>query len=382
MNPELGIDLIDNDGKDITKLDLYQHYRPMTWNQMVGQRSTVSALRKYVQTDKLPAAFIFAGKHGCGKTTAAFILARALNCPNVDAEGNPCNTCDVCRSIVMEQGAGFAGFQFKAASNMSNGIDDVRSIIQQSYNRSTLKHPVFIIDEFQVLRKSAGAYQEFLAPLESGLPALFIFCTTDINDIKKSSSALVSRCTSFSFGEVSGEDMFPLCRSILENEGYSVIKGTDGDIDNKIVSTGQISNAINAGGGSVRDTLTNLSTVIMTGRQAKVDDLILLLSYVFHKKNRGMAIKTVMDASTDGVDIQALSASFADACGRMLVLADGGDVGRTDNKAIITVSKEYKPKDFSMAMTVVGEAMANMTWGAGDPRIYLEIALMKIIDNL
>ena len=93
------IDYIDNDENNINELDFYQKYRPMTFDDVYGQKNVVEALRSYVkqfhETGKLPPAIILAGLHGSGKTTLAFILARALNCARVDKKWNPCNECDL-----------------------------------------------------------------------------------------------------------------------------------------------------------------------------------------------------------------------------------------------------------------------------------------------
>lgn len=381
------IDTIDISQDRIDDLDLYQKYRPMTFDDVYGQSNTVEALRSYVksyhETGKLPAAIILAGLHGSGKTTLAFILARALNCQHVDSRWNPCNECDSCRGIIMDENGSLPGFKYQAMSNLVNGIDDVRALIQQSYIRSSLKKPVFVLDEAQALSKSQGAWDCFLNPIESGTPTLFIFCTTEPSKIAK---AVRSRCVKLSFGPISREDMMHLCVDILNNEGYTLRKepspGDNNRSDGKIVYKGQVMSAVDQGGGSARDTLTALSMIIESGMTQKSSTNSDLLDAVFSSRSRGQAIRILTEAESNGEQMDSIAAVFADSCGRMTALADGVPDGDGDGTAIIQLSRLYSADVYADAMTYVGQALSGMAWGAGDPRIYLEIAVMRIIGML
>lgn len=380
------IDIIDNARERIDDLDLYQKYRPMTFDDVYGQPNTVEALRSYVksfhETGRLPAAIILAGLHGSGKTTLAFILARALNCEHVDSRWNPCNECDSCRGIIMDENGSLPGFKYQAMSNLVNGIDDVRALIQQSYIRSSLRKPVFVLDEAQALNKSQGAWDCFLNPIESGTPTLFVFCTTEPSKIAK---AVRSRCVKLSFGPISRDDMTHLCVDILKNEGYKLLKEINPNKDygvERIVSKGQVLSAVDQGGGSARDTLTALSMIISSGLKPKSSTNNNLLHAVFASRSRGRAIQILTEAANNGEQMDSVGAVFADSCGRMTALADGVPVGDGDGAEIIGVSRLYPASVYADAMTCVGEALSGMAWGAGDPRIYLEIALMRIIGTL
>lgn len=380
------IDNIDNSADRINDIDLYQKYRPMTFDDVYGQTSTVEALRSYVkqfhETGKLPAAIILAGLHGSGKTTLAFILARALNCENVDDRWNPCNKCDSCRGIIMDENGALPGFKYQAMSNLVNGIDDVRALIQQSYNKTSLKKSVFVLDEVQVLNKSQGAWDLFLNPIESGTPTLFIFCTTEPSKIAK---AVRSRCVKLSFGPIAREDMMHLCTDILRNEGYKLLKELKPGSNysgERIATKGQIISAVDQGGGSARDTLTALTTILSAGMNPNHSTNTDLLNAVFALRSKGKTIKILTDAANNGEQMDSTASVLADACGRMTALADGIPKSDSDGTEIVKASKLYPVNAYSNAMTYIGEALAGMAWGAGDPRIYLEIALLKTIDML
>lgn len=371
------LDTIDNDISN-DSLDLYQKYRPLTWDDMIGQESTIKGLRRSVITGNLPAAYIFAGKHGCGKTTAAFILARALNCPNVDKRGNPCNVCESCKSISMN--SNIMGFNYQAASNATN-IDSVREIIKNAYIKSPMKKPVWILDEFQALQKSNGAYDEFLAPIENGVPTTFIFCTTEINKINK--PALLSRCRKFTFGEVSMNEMIPFCVSIMHNEGYEIVKDGDSPTSDKYITRNQVINAVNYGGGSVRDTLSRLSAIVMSGEGQGESTINSIIVNVFGKRDIGQSIQCIEDASQRGEDINELTGLIADYIGKMIMMNNNVNNGNmVGNTMIRKIAKQYGSDTLAASMTIVGSALSDITWGSADARIYLEIAILKIISLL
>lgn len=383
LKTTVSIDYIDNDADNINELDFYQKYRPMSFDDVYGQENTVEALRGYVkqfhETGKLPAAIILSGLHGSGKTTLAFILARALNCEHVDEHWNPCNECDSCRGIVMDANAATPGFKYQAMSNLVNGIEDVRNLIAQSYNRTSLKKGVYILDEVQTLSKSQGAWDCFLNPIESGSPTLYIFCTTEPQKI---ASAVRSRCSSYTFGPIARTELIRLCVNIMKTEGYTISKNDDDINADKTVTANQIRAAVDAGNGSARDTLTALSKILSSGLTHSTNTNNLLINSVFRERKRGETIRILTNASNNGEDMSAAAELFADSCGRMAAISDGVKPDDADSKIIRVTASSFNAKVFSEAMTYTGEALANMSWGSGDPRIYFEIALMRTINML
>lgn len=372
------VDTVDGVGRD-----LYQKYRPLTWEGIIGQDATVKALRSTVinvrglkggSTGSLSPAYLFAGKHGCGKTTAAFVFARALNCPNVSEDGNPCNECDVCRSITMD--GDVSGFSYQAASNAAN-IETVREIIRNAYARSPMPHPIWILDEFQALQKSNGAYDEFLHPIENGdLPTTFIFCTTDTKGIKP---ALISRCQQLNFAPVGRSQLEGLCEAIMASEHVRVVDESDPAAgDDGTITRQQIMSAVSAGAGSVRDTLSQLQVVRISDTGHGMSPADRLLRTVFVRRSVSETVGVVEDIENSGVDMSQVMTTMMNDCASMAKLADGGSMSAMYSTQVKDVAGMYPATLFIHVMDFLGESMKNATWN-GNASGWLELALLKSV---
>ena len=140
---------------------LYRQYRPLKFDDVVGQEAAVTALRQSVVAKKLAHAYLFCGQHGTGKTTIAKIFARAVNCEN-PVNGNPCNECPTCKGIL--DGSILDVTEMDAASN--NGVDDIRPILQEvNFAPTRTTYKVYIIDEVHMLSK--GAFNALLKTISS-----------------------------------------------------------------------------------------------------------------------------------------------------------------------------------------------------------------------
>ena len=136
-------------------------YRPGTFSSVVGQAHVTNTLKSAILLDQLAHAFLFSGPRGVGKTTCARILAKAINCENLQEDGEPCNSCESCDSY--NQGKSINIHELDAASN--NSVDDIRNLIEQTrYIPSNGKRSVYIIDEVHML--SQAAFNAFLKTLE------------------------------------------------------------------------------------------------------------------------------------------------------------------------------------------------------------------------
>jgi hypothetical protein len=210
-------------------MDLYKKYRPKTWGEVVGEKPVIDSILTAVKNNALPSAYLFSGPRGCGKTTVARLLAKTLNCTNLDEDFNPCNECKTCKAIDSNS---FLGVHYISAAN-NGDISSIRNILS-SIQRRTLgvKRPIWIIDEFQNLSKQA--FDTFLIPLEQDSPnALFIFCTTRISKIPLT---LVSRSQARTFTLVPEADIRNICTKILINEGFKLV---DNESAENSVPTGQ-----------------------------------------------------------------------------------------------------------------------------------------------
>lgn len=187
-------------------------YRPTTWDDVVGQEHVVTTLRNAIKNDQLAQSFLFCGPRGVGKTTCARILAKTINCENLQADGEACNTCNSC--IAFQENASFNIHEIDAASN--NSVEDIRSLTDQvRYAPQSGKYKIYIIDEVHML--SAQAFNAFLKTLEEPPSYVkFILATTEKHKIIPT---ILSRCQIFDFNRITVRDMIKQLKKICKNEG-------------------------------------------------------------------------------------------------------------------------------------------------------------------
>ncbi|MCE2060374.1 DNA polymerase III subunit gamma/tau [Streptococcus thermophilus] len=192
---------------------LYRKYRSQTFGEMVGQKVISTTLRQAVESGKISHAYLFSGPRGTGKTSAAKIFAKAMNCPN-QVDGEPCNHCDICRDIT--NGSLEDVIEIDAASN--NGIDEIREIRDKStYAPSRATYKVYIIDEVHML--STGAFNALLKTLEEPTEnVVFILATTELHKIP---ATILSRVQRFEFKSIKQGAIKEHLASILEKEGLT-----------------------------------------------------------------------------------------------------------------------------------------------------------------
>ena len=176
---------------------LYRKWRPITFDDVVGQEHITAALRAQVEAGRLSHAYLFTGTRGTGKTTCAKILARAANCLH-PVGGNPCNQCENCRAVLEDSAVDVT--EIDAASN--NGVDNIREIREEvNYAPAALKMRTYIIDEVHML--STGAFNALLKTLEEPPEhVLFILATTEIHKVP---ATILSRCQRYDFRRIGPE---------------------------------------------------------------------------------------------------------------------------------------------------------------------------------
>lgn len=178
---------------------LYRKYRSQTFDEMVGQSVISTTLKQAVESKKISHAYLFSGPRGTGKTSAAKIFAKAMNCPN-QVNGEPCNNCDICHDIT--NGSLEDVIEIDAASN--NGVDEIREIRDKStYAPSRANYKVYIIDEVHML--STGAFNALLKTLEEPTEnVVFILATTELHKIP---ATILSRVQRFEFKSIKQKDI-------------------------------------------------------------------------------------------------------------------------------------------------------------------------------
>ncbi|HFI0465140.1 TPA: DNA polymerase III subunit gamma/tau [Streptococcus suis] len=190
---------------------LYRKYRSQTFGEMVGQEVVATTLKQAIEQGKISHAYLFSGPRGTGKTSAAKIFAKAMNCPN-QVGGEPCNDCYICQAIT--EGSLEDVIEIDAASN--NGVDEIRDIRDKStYAPSLATYKVYIIDEVHML--STGAFNALLKTLEEPTEnVVFILATTELHKIP---ATILSRVQRFEFKSIKVTDIQEHLAAILTKEG-------------------------------------------------------------------------------------------------------------------------------------------------------------------
>jgi|GEM_PF-3481843 DNA polymerase-3 subunit gamma/tau len=196
---------------------LARKYRPAVFEDMAGQEAVAQALKNAVLTNRVAHAYIFAGPRGVGKTSAARILAKTLNCPNTK-DATACNSCDICRAISL--GSDLDVVEIDGASHRT--VEEIRPIIENiHYQPTRAKYRIYIIDEVHML--SRHAFNSLLKTLEEPPPfVIFIFATTEPDNIPET---VRSRCQYFDFLPLNEIDILKRLSYIAKNENIKVEPG-------------------------------------------------------------------------------------------------------------------------------------------------------------
>src|SRR6266536_2758597 len=186
-------------------------YRPQTFDTVVGQAHITTTLKNAIKNNQLAHAFLFCGPRGVGKTTCARILAKTINCENIQSNGEACNQCNSCKSF--NDGISLNIHELDAASN--NSVDDIRSLVEKvRFAPQAGKYKVYIVDEVHML--SASAFNTFLKTLEEPPSyAIFILATTEKHKILPT---ILSRCQIFDFKRITINDTVEHLQDIVKKE--------------------------------------------------------------------------------------------------------------------------------------------------------------------
>ncbi len=196
---------------------LYRKYRSQSFDELVGQDHITKILKNAVKSDQLAHAYLFVGSRGTGKTSTARILAKAVNCKTPLKDGNPCNDCDICKSI--SEGTFMDLIEIDAASN--RGIDQIRELKERiEFSPSEGRFKVYIIDEVHMLTNEA--FNALLKTLEEP-PAhiMFILATTDVHKLP---ATILSRCQRYDFRLGSDEEIRRTLEEIVKKEKLKIEK--------------------------------------------------------------------------------------------------------------------------------------------------------------
>ena len=276
---------------------LYRRFRPLKFEEIVGQEHITKTLRNQIIAGRVGHAYLFNGGRGTGKTSAAKVLARAVNCLNPQ-DGEPCNECEICKAAL--SGSLTDIVEMDAASN--NSVEDIRSIREEVNFLPTLaKYRVYIIDEVHML--STGAFNALLKTLEEPPEHVkFILATTEP---QKLPATILSRCQRFDFKKLSND-------SIIKRLKYVVNESNIEISDNALKLIATLSE------GAMRDALSILERCLQDGNtdidEDRIKDLVGIpkLTYInaivksFIEYNVEDAIKAVDTVLNAGKDLNNL----------------------------------------------------------------------------
>ena len=336
---------------------LYRRYRPRRFSEIRGQDHVVAALRNAVKEDRVHHAYLLSGPRGTGKTTAARILAKVLNCDE-PLEGEPCCVCDSCLAI--DAGNSFDLHELDAASN--NKVDDMRDLLGKVALGTPGRTKVYLLDEVHML--TSGAENALLKTLEEPPDhVIFILATTEPHKVVET---IRSRSQHLELKLLSKEDLESLVKDVVNDAELNV------DADGKI-------HAVRSGRGSARDTLSALDRVV-SGGIISDDETVHNLLAALAEKNSSKALGAVSEGISRGREPRVIAEELLGALRTAFLLKMGvpsEQIGEEEINYSLSFSDQVTPGLITKALEVIGVALVDMR-RAPDPRVDLEVALVRL----
>jgi len=351
-----------------------RRYRPQTFEELIGQQHVARALSNAITSNRVGHAYLFTGARGVGKTSAARILAKALDCKHGPTP-KPCNECDICESI--SAGSDVDVLEIDGASN--RGIDEIRQLRQNvSIRPSRSRFKVYIIDEVHMLTREA--FNALLKTLEEPPEHVkFIFCTTEANKIP---ITILSRCQRFDFAGIRSGSIVDRLSQIVAAEGITadppalemLARRANGSMRD---SQSLLEQLLSFGGKHL--TIDDVNALLGTAGDAK---LVRLLGHLV-EKDPAAALAEVDVALTEGVDVGQLLEQLLGYLRDCMAAAVGCDsnvflfASAEGEAGVREAAKSLKLDTILAMLQIVEQTLARLRFST-QGRILLEIALVRM----
>lgn len=354
---------------------LYRKYRPNVFADVHGQDHITSVLRYESLTGSVSHAYLFSGSRGTGKTTCAKILAKSVNCLNLQ-DGNPCGVCENCRAI--DEGTTTDVLEMDAATN--TGVDYIRELRENvMYTPAILKKRVYIIDEAHML--SDSAFNALLKTIEEPPDhVLFIFATTEQHKIP---ATIISRCQRFEFRRISISSLVSRLTYIAEREGINASK----EALAVIAKTAQ---------GGMRDAISLMELCARADSMVSVESVNRILGTSSYEKMSAVAksiankeysvlFDTINEVVSSSKDILVFFADLTSFYRDMMVVKSSAsqaylELIDSEAEMVKEASERFNMATLLYHISLLDNAYLNMQRNPVTKRLTAEITLMKMCD--
>lgn len=353
---------------------LYRKYRPKTFDELLGQKHITITLKNQVLNGNIGHAYLFSGTRGTGKTSAAKIFSRAVNCLN-PKDGNPCNECDSCKGILDDSIMDV--IEMDAASN--NSVDDVRDLKEKViYPPARTKYKVYIIDEVHMLSK--GAFNALLKTLEEPPKHLiFILATTEPERLPQT---ILSRCQRFDFKRITTRDIVENMRSIshelnikIDDSALKLIaRNSDGAMRDALSLLDQ---CFSFNGDKI--TYEDATSILGIANKDLINNMVIDIK----EKNLEKVLLAIDEIIQNGKDINQFIKDLINYFRDLMIVktsSNPNEILETENVNSLREICNNMNLDYILkALNILTNAESQGKWST-QPRIILEMAAVKLVN--